>query len=174
MSPMPLPGGFEEETKSVRDDVAEPLRALQEDRAEDRADDRAEPTDDDHRQHPDALDRREDVRTERLLVEHEHTAGERREEAGQGERHQLDPGRSQAECLRVPLVVTLRDEITECAGPLQPTNRDQHEEQREDGEEVEVPLRVRTAAADSDAAERRPLRRSAGSGRRGSPADSRT
>ena len=51
------------------------------------------------------------VLAEGLLVEHEHTTGEGREEAGQREREQLRAGGAQPERLRVALVVACGDEV---------------------------------------------------------------
>ena len=91
---MPLPGEAEEELVLVRHDALEPLGALDEDRAEDRARHRSEAADHDHREHADALDRGEDRLAQRLLVEREQPAGERREEARQRERQQLGSRRA--------------------------------------------------------------------------------
>ncbi len=64
------------------------------------------------------------VLAERLLVEREQAAGERREEAGQRERQQLGARRAEAERLRVALVLAGRDEVAHVARMLQPAHRD--------------------------------------------------
>ena len=67
---------------------------------------------------------------------------------------------AEAECLRVPLVLTRRDEVAHVPRSLEPADGDEHEQQREDGHEVEVALGMRAAVADADMTERRPLRES--------------
>ena len=151
---------LEEETEPLRHDGREPHRALQEDRAHDRARNRAQPADDHHRERADALDRSEDVLAECLLMEHEHAARERREEAGQREREQLDARRAESECLCVPFVLARRDEVAHVPRSLEPADGDEHEEQREDGHEIEVALGMRPAVADPDMTEWCPLRES--------------
>ena len=70
------------------------------------------------------------------------------------EREQLHPGRAEAERLRVALVLARRDEVAHVARPLEPAHGDEHEQQREDGHEVEVAFGMRAAVTDSDVAER--------------------
>ena len=157
---MPLPANLEEEAEPLGYDDVEPHGALEEDRAEDRAGNRPEAADHHHGEDADALDRSEDVLAERLLVEHEHTTRERREEARQREREQLDARRAEPERLRVPLVLARRDEVAHVSRSLEPADRHEHEEQREDRHEVEVALGMCPTVADSDMAERCPLRES--------------
>ena len=102
----------EQETEAHRRDHAEPLGALDEDRPHDRAGHRAEAADDDHRERAEALDGREDLLAECLLVQHEQTARERREEAGERKREQLHARRAQAEGLRAALVVARGHDVT--------------------------------------------------------------
>ena len=96
----------------------------------------------DHRERADALDRGEDLLAERLLVQHEQAARERREEAGEREREQLRPRRAQAERLRVALVVARRDDVALTARPLEPAHREQHEDEARGHEVVVAALGV--------------------------------
>ena len=73
---------------------------------------------------------------------------------------QPDAGGAEAERLRVPLVLARRDEVAHVPRPLEPAHGDEHEQQREDGHEVEVAFGMRAAVTDSDVAERGPLRES--------------
>ena len=88
---------------------------------------RAEPADHHHREHAQALDRGEDLLAERLLVQHEQTARERREESREREREQLHACRAQAEGLRVRVVVArgrrCRARPASAAAPAPPATR---------------------------------------------------
>ena len=85
ISPMPLPAKRKRNWYSTGTIALEPLGRLDEDGAEDRAGHRPEAADHDHGEHADALDGSEDRLAERLLVEREQAAGERREEARERE-----------------------------------------------------------------------------------------
>ena len=107
---MPLPANWNRYAELVGNEHGEPLGALQEDRAEDRAGHRAEPADHHHRERAEALDGREDLLPERLLVQREQPAGERREEPGRARTRAASPrsgsGGTPARCVRSSRVAT--------------------------------------------------------------------
>jgi hypothetical protein len=91
-------------------------------------------------------------------MEHEHPAGEGRDEARQRERQELRSRGTQAEGLRVAFVLACRDQVADRARSLQPANGDDDEQEREHAHEVEAAFGMGTVGADPDVPERRPLR----------------
>ena len=101
-------GEPEQEAEAHRDDHAEPLGALHEDHAHDGARHRAETPTTTIVTRAEALHRREDLLAERLLMQHEQTARERREEPRKHEGEQLTLVGLRPKACAAALVVTRR------------------------------------------------------------------